>query len=241
LTGTEIGSLLARLGINDVIPTASKRDRLSAALLEHQRLTGGSDRLVTFLTTAMHPSRYVDDPGLFSRRQDDLNQRLAFAGLRIIDSGQVANGAVARTLSQAAELADTLRTELRRRNTHPEVLKYCTQELLTRSYFHAMAEAVKGVMQRIRDLSGCTGDTAALIDDAFSLGTHNEPPLKINRLATSTERDEQKGFANLLKGLSGLYRNPVAHDPRLLRTVTDAELLELLTTLSMVHRRLDSC
>ncbi|MBJ6636713.1 hypothetical protein H4N47_34255 [Streptomyces sp. I5] len=35
-------------------------------------------------------------------------------------------------------------------------------------------------------------------------------------------------------------RNPAAHEPRLHRTVTDEELLELLTTLSMVHRRLDS-
>jgi hypothetical protein len=35
-----------------------------------------------------------------------------------------------------------------------------------------------------------------------------------------------------------MFRNPVAHDPRLRRTVTDDELLELLTTLSMIHRRL---
>jgi hypothetical protein len=36
-----------------------------------------------------------------------------------------------------------------------------------------------------------------------------------------------------------MYRTPVAHHPRLTRTVTDDELLECLTTLSMVHRRLD--
>jgi hypothetical protein len=36
-----------------------------------------------------------------------------------------------------------------------------------------------------------------------------------------------------------MFRNPVAHDPRLKRTVADDELLELLTTLSMIHRRLD--
>jgi hypothetical protein len=37
-----------------------------------------------------------------------------------------------------------------------------------------------------------------------------------------------------------MFRNPVAHDPRLRRTVSDDELLELLTTLSMIHRRLDT-
>lgn len=62
----------------------------------------------------------------------------------------------------------------------------------------------------------------------------------INSLQTPTERDEQKGFANLIKGLAGLYRNPVAHDPRLKRAIADDELLELLTTLSMIHRRLDT-
>ncbi|MEV5485666.1 TIGR02391 family protein [Streptomyces sioyaensis] len=39
--------------------------------------------------------------------------------------------------------------------------------------------------------------------------------------------------------MSHVPRNPTAHEPRLHRTVTDEELLELLTTLSMVHRRLD--
>ncbi|MNJ02096.1 hypothetical protein D3C73_1619380 [compost metagenome] len=42
-----------------------------------------------------------------------------------------------------------------------------------------------------------------------------------------------------MKGLNGLYRNPTAHDPRLNRTITEAELLDVLTMVSMVHRRLD--
>lgn len=37
----------------------------------------------------------------------------------------------------------------------------------------------------------------------------------------------------------GLYRNPMAHDPRLKRSITDDELLEVLNLVSMVHRRLD--
>lgn len=37
-----------------------------------------------------------------------------------------------------------------------------------------------------------------------------------------------------------MYRNPVAHDPRSLRAVTEDALLELVSTLSMVHRRLDA-
>lgn len=70
---------------------------------------------------------------------------------------------------------------------------------------------------------------------------HTSPLSWQGELAVQRDRiHQQKGFANLLKGISGMYRNPTAHDPRARGTVTDAELLELLTTLSMVHRRLDS-
>ena len=44
---------------------------------------------------------------------------------------------------------------------------------------------------------------------------------------------------NLVKGLNGMFRNPVAHDPRLNRTITEDELLEVVNVVSMVHRRLD--
>jgi len=46
-------------------------------------------------------------------------------------------------------------------------------------------------------------------------------------------------LANLIKGLSDMFHTPVIHDRRLHRTVTD-ELLEVLTTLSMVRRSLDA-
>jgi hypothetical protein len=48
----------------------------------------------------------------------------------------------------------------------------------------------------------------------------------INANATGPELDEQKGLANLVKGLFSMYRNPAAHEPRLHRTVTGEELLE---------------
>lgn len=50
---------------------------------------------------------------------------------------------------------------------------------------------------------------------------------------TGTDRSKQSGFANLVTGLLGLYR-------KLNRTVTDSDLLEALTTMSLVHRRLDN-
>ena len=88
-------------------------------------------------------------------------------------------------------------------------------------------------------MAGASGDGAAVVDAALSLGKSGVPALAINLLRTQTEKDEQTGLANLIKGLGGLYRNPTAHDPRLNRAVSDEELLEVLTMVSMVHRRLD--
>lgn len=65
------------------------------------------------------------------------------------------------------------------------------------------------------------------------------PVLAINDGLTAIDRSEQSGFANLTKGLLSLYRNPAAHDPKLHRDVTDTELVDALTAMSMVHQRLE--
>ena len=162
-----------------------------------------------------------------------------FVGLRVLDDGRLASGERATTLSEAAVHANNLRSELRRRGTHGDVLRYCTDELLAKNAFHAQLEATKSVFDKLRTRTGLTDDGARLVDAALALGQSGTPALQINDLATATDRDEQTGFANLIKGLAGMFRNPVAHDPRVLRTVVDDELLEVLTTLSMIHRRLD--
>jgi uncharacterized protein (TIGR02391 family) len=240
LTGTEIGSLLAGLGIPDPGSGITKRVRLGHALVSKQATDNASNCVIRFIREAMMPVRYIEKPGLRTLRQDALNEVLVFAGFRVLDDGRLGNGPHAETLSAAAEHANSLRAELRRRGTHPDVLRYCRDEILTKNAFHAQLEASKSVFDKLRDRTGLTGDGAALVDAALSLGKTGTPLLAINDLATQTDRDEQTGLANLIKGLSGMFRNPVAHDPRIKRAVTDDELLELLTTLSMIHRRLDA-
>ncbi|MFI7351849.1 TIGR02391 family protein [Streptomyces sp. NPDC049936] len=237
LTGREIGQLLAVVKVSDV-DGGNKRDRLAGALLAQQARQGASNCVIAFIKAAMTPVRYVQQPHTFSRRQDDLNEVLVHVGLRVNDQGQVARGPAAATLSEAARHASSLRAELRRRSTHSEVLRYCTLEILAKNSFHASLEAVKSVADRLRQLTGQGLDGARLVDAVLMPG-HGTARVAINANVTGPELDEQKGLANLVKGLFSMYRNPAAHEPRLHRTVTDEELLELLTTLSMVHRRLD--
>lgn len=239
LTGREIGDLLMRLGMPDPIPSATKRDRLAEAFVARQNKDQSSKRIITFIVTAMQPVRYRSQPELFTLRQDRLNEHLSFVGLRVNDEGKVARGAKAQTLDEATRIATSLRDELQRRKTHPEVLRYCSVEVLKKAHFHACLEATKSIFDRLRNLTGAAGDGAALVDATLALGKSGVPMLAINSLQTQTEKDEQTGLANLVKGLNGLYRNPTAHDPRLSRSISEEELLEVLTMVSMVHRRLE--
>jgi hypothetical protein len=129
LTGTEIGRLLAMRGFEDVVPAASKWQRLEAALQTRQQRDGASNCLIRFITDAMEPSRYVSDPGRFSALRDSLSEALALVGLRITEEGKVGTAKRAVTLDEVAKLAGRLHTELTRRGVHKEVLAYCNEEL----------------------------------------------------------------------------------------------------------------
>lgn len=238
LTGSEIGHLLRVVKAPDPTPEATKRHRLYNGLVQKQNTIGFANSTVAFIREAMAPVRSRNDPRLFSLRQQDLNEVLVHIGLRVNAKGQVAKGPHASTLSEAAERASSIRAELRRRGTHDEVLRFCTEEILTKDNFHAVLEATKSVPDRIRALTGLMSDGVAVVDEALGLGSG--PLLRINLLADDSDASEHKGFANLIRGLLGLYRNPTAHSPRINRSVSEDELLEALTTISMVHRRLDS-
>lgn len=107
--------------------------------------------------------------------------------------------------------------------------------MLQENYFHAVFEANKGLFQRIRDLSGSLEDGNKLIENVFS----TNPVLIINDFKTQSEIDEHKGFCNLLKGLCGMFRNPSAHEPKLLWNIEKQDALDILGLISYCHRRLD--
>lgn len=169
LTGKEIGDLLFRLKMADPMPGATKRDRLTEAFVARQNTDGSPRRIITFITHAMEPVRYRDRPDLFTLRQDRLNERLAFVGLHVTAKGDVARGARANTLDEATRVATSIRDELARRKTHPDVLRYCSVEVLKRDHFHACLEATKSIFDRLRTMTGASGDGASLVDATLAL------------------------------------------------------------------------
>lgn len=175
-----------------------------------------------------------------SSRRNELNQVLIFSGYGLEKNGKLRKQQAAATLDEAQERASRMKAELRRRGVHQDVLVFCKAELIQSNYFHAVFEATKSVADKIRRMSGLTGDGAALVDQAFGIGQAGMPFLALNTLQTETERDEQKGLMNLIKGMFGAFRNVTAHAPKISWTVTEQDALDLLTIASLIHRRLDS-
>lgn len=88
LTGTEIGRLLAESLIEDTDPTLTKWKRLFNAFAYNQNKHKCSNNVLTFLTKAMQPVRYVDNPELFKHRLLELNKRLCFIGLELSENAK---------------------------------------------------------------------------------------------------------------------------------------------------------
>ena len=162
-------------------------------------------------------------------------------GLKVRDDGKVAKASqTATTVDEAVRIAGRLKTELVRRGTHPEVIRYCEEELVRRSIFHAVFEAAKGLASRLRRLSGSALDGSDLVNHCFGAKS-GTPVVRINAYRTESDESEHRGFANLLRGIFGTFRNPPAHTTRADEewTITETDALDLFSMLSYVHRRLD--
>jgi len=240
LTGSEIGRLLERIGIEDPTPTRTKRYRLFNALSKRQKRDRSGNKVAEFIHTAMNPVRYAKDRERHEFLRSELNVALAFAGLELGEDGKLRHTERAETLTDAEERAETLEKKLKSRGVHPDVLDFCRAELLEENYFHAVFEATKSVADKIRDKANLTTDGARLVDDAFALGQSGVPILAINTLESETEKSEQKGFANLLKGLFGTFRNTTAHAPKIKWEIEEQDALDLFTLASLCHRRIDA-
>ncbi len=236
LTGSEMGRLLAQQNIPDIDPMITKRHRLFIALQSKQNKDKCSNNIFAFIQTIMDPIRYVGHPESFEQRRGELNVILALRGYEIKQNGKIDIIDQVQTLTEAQHRAKHLHTKLIDRKVHHEVLRFCQAELVADNYFHAVFEATKSVADRIRTMSGLTGDGADLIDKAFSI---KFPILAINKLTTETEKSEQIGFSMLLKGIFGTFRNVTAHAPKIRWQMLEDDALDLLTMVSFAHRKLD--
>ena len=236
LTGSEIGHMLAQIRVTDISPTMTKWKRLYNALVERQSQDQNGDRVFAFIARAMEPARYSGRIDEYRSMVSDINITLSYLGYELREDGKFHTCKPATTLSEAEARADRMRSLLSQRNIHPDVLAFCRAELLQNNCFHAVLEACKSVATKIRDRTGLSSDGAQLVQDAFG---GSRPLLRVNAFVTDTEKGEQRGFVNLATGLFGTFRNPTAHDARILWPLSEEDALDLFALASYVHRRIE--
>ena len=239
LTGSEIGRYLRECNIQDMQPEITKRNRLFQALRDRQRGDGCANNILAFIKLVMDPVLYNQNPDYYADLRSHLNKALAFAGYEVRDDGEIISVVKAKTIDDAEQRANRLQGELRRRRVHADIYVFCNSEIIHQNYFHAVLEASKSLAEKIRLKSGLSTDGAELAMQAFSLRQSGIPVLAFNSLQTDTAKSEQTGLMNLFIGLFGAFRNVTAHGPKILWDISEQDALDMLTFISLLHRRLD--
>ena len=237
LTGTEIGHLLATVKMADPNPGTTKRKRLHNAFVKRQNFSQNRRAILEFIRQAMKPERYAKTPERFEQLRANLNRALAFSALAVDAAGYLGSVDRAETISDAQRRAHELRADLTPRGIHPDVLRFCRAEFVADNYFHAVLEATKSIADKLRAKSGVSADGASLVDLTLC---GDAPRIAINDLRTPSHRSEQSGFANLVKGIFGMFRNPTAHEAHILWPMSKEDAEDLLSAASLIHRRLDA-
>lgn len=238
-TGTQIGMLLSEAGLPDPLVRATKWKRLYQAFVEKQAIDRCANNICAFIEHSMSPVRHYDRPEWYSDTKGKLNQILAFTGIELGENGKLRAIEKVETISETKARVSRFKDALLIRNVHQDVLIFCRAELLADNYFHSVFEATKSVAEKLRSKTGLTSDGSALVDEAFSF-KDKIPHLALNTLQTESEQSEQKGFANLIKGLFGTFRNTTAHAPKITWEIKEQDALDIMSMVSLVHRRLDT-
>ena len=235
-TGSVVDGLLQQARIPIDRTHSTKWRRVLASLEAEQSRTSTSAAALKFVTLCAEPARCIGNTDGHRSFCDDLNEALAFGGWQVSADGGLTQRTQARTLDETTQRARRLRDEVSRRGGHAAVFRYCNAELLAGDCYTAVFETLKGLCDRLRSLSGIDEDGHRLIAAALE---GDSPLLVINAYSTATQKNEQRGVANLIKGVYSAFRSTSAHEPRIIWTISEANALDLLGTLSLIHRRLD--
>ena len=133
------------------------------------------------------------------------------------------------SLSTPQEIASYLFDKIQ---LHPRIIK--ASKSLFHSGHHAEATfaAFKAVNNFTKRKAGKSLDGKDLMAQVFN---EDNPIIKINKLTTRSERDEQEGFRFLFMGAMVGIRNPKAHDD--IRQIDPYKALEYLAFASLLMRR----
>ncbi|WP_027416500.1 TIGR02391 family protein [Aneurinibacillus terranovensis] len=235
-TGSEIIGLLAQLNVRVQNSNLTKWRMLNLSLNHIQDTQNSPANVIKFIELFIDPTRFVDDPDSFKEHKTNLNKVLLLSGREINNQGKIMPARKAETLDEASVRANELKHKLIHRSIHSHVLKFCEPEYLQQNYFHAVFEAVKSILERLRDITSIQEDGVKLVTTVFD---EKRPKLSFNKFQTPSEQNELMGFRSLIVGLVKMIRNTHAHEAKLNWAIEEKDALDVLTMVSYVHRKLD--
>lgn len=243
LTGTLITNILAACTISDQSAEGStKWKRLYFTFTRLQAEDTCGNRVGLIIETAMEPSRWSSDESRarYHGVREQLNTALVMVGIELGPGGKLQTVKPATTLDEAHERVNRLRAVLRQRGVHPEVLSACNKLILRDdNYFHAVFEVTKSIADRLRSMTGLSLDGNPLVDATLECGSRRFPLVALNRYDSDSLKNEQRGIAHLTRGLFHAFRNVTAHVPANVGIISEQDALDMISTASLVHRRLD--
>ena len=234
-TGYDITGMLQQMKIRDESGQSTKWRCLDWVFNDSLQRTGSWDEVFNFIEHFVPPVKFANEPVKFEGLRKSLNAYLLFACYEYLETGKIRQVEPVKTISEADARLDNVRAKLAGRNIHQQVWKYCRADLMQEDYFDAVFEACKGLMERVREMSGVDADGAHLVQQVF-VGI--QPKLAFNSLHTDLERGDHRGFAALLEGCIRAVRNRLAHQPKILWEGAD-DAADYLTLISLLHRKLD--
>ena len=117
---------------------------------------------------------------------------------------------------------------------HPEILAVAERLFRDEHRAAAVFEAAKAVHNRVKKITGLSGDGAGLMGNAFK---DDQPALILSDLTTLSGKDTQVGYRFLFMGSQQAIRNPAAHEQ--FGEMGEDEAFELLGLAGHLMRKLD--
>ncbi|GLC88659.1 TIGR02391 family protein [Lysinibacillus piscis] len=247
VTGNTITELLAKNHWKDH-DTESKSPiystkwrRLKASMIYEINRNHAPTPFFKLIEEIMNPASFSrDEQELWNCNLTEINFTLSFYGYELNDAGKVVSIKPSTTFNEAFNRSQNLIDKLRKNNVHEKVILYCTPELLDENYFHAILEASKSVLERIRELTNSTLDGNTLINEAFKA---KNPAIVIhgNLLENDNDKSQYLGLKSLLNTICYFYRNPTAHSPKMFNEQNEDDAITAFLLISMAHQKLDNC
>lgn len=240
MTGSQISNMVQNDKIStwDTGESDTKWRRLFAMMTKPPQYEYPADPVVVILEKVFDPVRGFEDEDSFKTAKAKVNEILSLYDFKIDDSGKVVRKEDSSSSGNVEIDSSGLIKSLKQRNCHKRIISLCQNEKLD-GYYDVVFEALKDLIARISQLSGYEGSNQQVVGKALNAPKDKNPHLLLTPYLTQTEKDEQNGLADIIRGLLSAFRNPAAHETRTRWDISEQDAFDVLGMISLIHRRLD--